>query len=220
MKSSTLPDGMPILSRGRHRTPRRGACFMELASLLAGEPWSDHPSCTHPLLGQLARQVNDETSDAGRQELARLIPSVVGRRGDDTTSAKVSVAVAARVILDVPETAQRVLAGGLIRAEQLCADKGGELAATGRQARAAIDLAPDAAAWFERLSLRDRISEKAYAGRCAPMMIHCAIEGIVASADADRDQRLRELLELGIAACPWPPAVVSTSPTGRATADR
>ena len=81
MRSSSLPDGIPVLSRGRHRTPRRGACFMELASVLAGERWSDHPSCTHPLLGQLARLVNDHTSDAGRQELALLIPSVVGRPG-------------------------------------------------------------------------------------------------------------------------------------------
>ena len=55
-KSSTIPDGMPVLSRGKHRSPRRGACFMELASVLAGERWSDHPACTHPLLAQLARQ--------------------------------------------------------------------------------------------------------------------------------------------------------------------
>ena len=81
MKSSSLPDGIPVLSRGRHRTPRRGACFMEFASVLAGERWSDHPSCTHPLLAQLARHVNDHTTDAGRQELTLLIPSVVGRRG-------------------------------------------------------------------------------------------------------------------------------------------
>ena len=31
------PDVMPILSPGRHRSPRRGACFMEFASYLAGE---------------------------------------------------------------------------------------------------------------------------------------------------------------------------------------
>ena len=49
------PDLLPILSPGRHRSPRTGACFMELASLLAGEPWSDHPACTHPLLAAVAR---------------------------------------------------------------------------------------------------------------------------------------------------------------------
>ena len=57
--SLSSPDIMPVLSRGGHRSPRKGACFMELASFLAGEPWSDHPSCTHPLLASLARDVND-----------------------------------------------------------------------------------------------------------------------------------------------------------------
>jgi hypothetical protein len=70
------PDLFPILSPGKHRNPRTGACFMELASLLVGERWSDHPACTHPLLATLARNVNDHTSDAGRQRLAGLIPSV------------------------------------------------------------------------------------------------------------------------------------------------
>jgi hypothetical protein len=41
------PDLVPILSPGKHPSPRTGACFMELASLLAGERWSDHPACTH-----------------------------------------------------------------------------------------------------------------------------------------------------------------------------
>ncbi|HEV2824581.1 MAG TPA: hypothetical protein VG035_05160, partial [Actinomycetota bacterium] len=72
-----------MLSRGKHRSPRKGACFMEFASLLAGERWSDHPSCTHPLVAAVARQVNDLTSDAGRGRLAELIPSVIGLTGDD-----------------------------------------------------------------------------------------------------------------------------------------
>jgi hypothetical protein len=59
---------------------------MELASLLAGERWSDHPACTHPLLAAVARHVNDHTSDVGRQRLADLIPSVIGLTGDDRTS--------------------------------------------------------------------------------------------------------------------------------------
>ena len=40
------PALLPVLSRGKHRNPRKGACFMEFASLLAGERWSDHPACT------------------------------------------------------------------------------------------------------------------------------------------------------------------------------
>jgi hypothetical protein len=82
-KRTHLPALVPVLSRGKHRSPRRGACFMELASYLAGERWSDDPACTHPLLAVLARDVNDYTSDAGRPALARLVPSVIGLAGED-----------------------------------------------------------------------------------------------------------------------------------------
>ena len=79
------PDMMPVLSRGKHRSPKKGACFMELASFLAGEPWSDHPSCTHPLLASLARDVNDHVDDYARTRLAPLIPEVIGLNGTDLT---------------------------------------------------------------------------------------------------------------------------------------
>lgn len=210
MKSSSLPAGIPVLKRGRHRTPRRGACFMELASVLGGERWSDHPSCTHPLLGELGRQVNDLTSDADRQQLALLVPSVVGRRGDDQTWLTVAVAVAARAILDVPEGTQRVLSGGLLQAEQLCADAEPDLAATRREARAALELVPGAVAWVERLGIRKQIGAKTFAKHCAPTMVRCAVDGIVASGSPDRDRRLRALLVAGIAACPAPDRVDAT----------
>src|SRR3954454_3192877 len=138
MKSSPAPDGVPVLSRGKHRTARRGACFMEFASFLAGERWSDHPACTHPLLAQVARQVNDLVGDEGRQQLVPLIPSVVGRHGDDRTWVTLPVAVASAQILDMPEATQRVLAAGLSSAHRLCREAGPDLSATAHQARAAL----------------------------------------------------------------------------------
>lgn len=217
MRSSTLPDGIPVLSPGRHRTPRRGACFMEYASLLAGEPWSDHPSCTHPLLAQLAREVNDHTSDDARQELAPLIPSVVGRRGDDGTWLRVAVAVAATGLLDQPESTQRALAGGLLQAEQQCVEAGPALAATLLEARRALALVPGAVAWVDRLRVRQRINAKTFVRHCAPTMIHCAVGGVVGSGRVDRDQRLRALLEAAIAQCPAPDAASSPTTAGRHT---
>lgn len=205
MKSlAAAPDGVPVLSRGRHRSPRRGACFMEFASFLAGERWSDHPSCTHPLLAQLARQVNDLIGDSGRQELVPLIPSVVSRRGDDRTWLVLPVAVAAGPILDVPEATQRVLAAGLLSAYRVGADAGPELAETARQARDALELVPAAAAWAERLCPRPRITPKIFEDRCAPTMLRSAADGIMASGTPNCDARLRELLETAIAACPAP----------------
>jgi hypothetical protein len=177
---------------------------MEFASFLAGERWSDHPSCTHPLLAQLARQVNDNLSDGDRQQLVPLIPLVVGRLGDDRTWLTLPVTVAAWPVLKVPEETQRVLAAGLLCAEQLCAEAGADLAVTQREARAALDLVPGAVAWVERLRIRPRITPRAFADRSAPMMVRFAADGIAESGAPDRDQRLRALLETAIAACPAP----------------
>lgn len=44
-RSPAQPELLPVLSPGKHRNPRKGACFMEFASYLAGERWSDHPPC-------------------------------------------------------------------------------------------------------------------------------------------------------------------------------
>ncbi|HVW44020.1 MAG TPA: hypothetical protein VHC18_21980 [Amycolatopsis sp.] len=67
-----------MLDRGRHFGPRAGGCFMEVASVLAGERWSDHPRCTHPLLAEAVRLINDQVGDESRQRLVRLIPDVIG----------------------------------------------------------------------------------------------------------------------------------------------
>jgi len=66
------PTALPVLSAGRHRGPRQGACLMEYASVLAGERFSDAPRCTDPVLGAVARAVNDYSSDVARQRLAPL----------------------------------------------------------------------------------------------------------------------------------------------------
>src|ERR671919_2618614 len=106
------PPLLPILSRGKHRSPRRGACFMEFASLLAGERWSDHPACTHPLLAAVARHVNDHTSDEARPRLALLIPSVIGLTSDDLhVDARVALRCARAALPVAAAERQRVMAG-------------------------------------------------------------------------------------------------------------
>ncbi len=51
---------------------------MELASLVAGEPWSDHPACVHPVLAAVARGVNDAVCEACRPRLGALVPRMIG----------------------------------------------------------------------------------------------------------------------------------------------
>src|SRR3954470_18826191 len=79
--TAVVPDVVPILSPGRHRRPRRGACLMEYTSLLAGERFSDSPACTDPVLAALARAVNDYTGDTARQRLAPLAGDLTTARG-------------------------------------------------------------------------------------------------------------------------------------------
>jgi hypothetical protein len=57
------------LSSGKHSTPHEGACVMELASMLAGEPFGDHPASVCPVIGSVLRAYNDSVDDAARQDL-------------------------------------------------------------------------------------------------------------------------------------------------------
>ena len=125
--SFRLPDSVPMLSQGKHRNPRKGACFMELASVLAGERWSDHPACTHPLLAALARHVNDYTSDAGRRRLAELIPSVIGLTSDDPrVDARIALRCAMTALPVVSAERQRVMAVSVLTADRVLADLDGQ----------------------------------------------------------------------------------------------
>jgi len=72
-----VPELVPQLLPGKHRSPRKGACFMELASYLAGERWSDRPACTHPLLASLAR-LDVLTSRYKRYRVSSQRPSLPG----------------------------------------------------------------------------------------------------------------------------------------------
>lgn len=71
-----------ILGRGRHSDPSKGACVMELASMLAGERFSDHPRSVCPVIGRYLRALNDGLDDERRQELYALAAAVVGTAGD------------------------------------------------------------------------------------------------------------------------------------------
>lgn len=68
------------LSRGKHRSPAHGACVMELASMLAGESFSDHPAAVCPVIGSFLRAYNDSIDDDRRQDLYPYAAKVVGSR--------------------------------------------------------------------------------------------------------------------------------------------
>jgi hypothetical protein len=92
---------------------------MEYASVLAGEPFSDHPRCVHPALAGCARAVNDRIrDDAVRAQLALLVPDMIAiDERDPRIAAQVVatglLAVAARSPL--PRTAARRLTRASVR---------------------------------------------------------------------------------------------------------
>lgn len=157
---SEFPAGVPILSPGRHLSPEHGGCFMEIASLLAGEQWSDRPHCTHPLLAAIARSVNDRTSDQRRPALVPLIPSVIGTYTEDPRVAPLLVARCARSALAFGIRPRRHLTRALQRAEGMLAD--------GR--------------------VRSAREQRRYL-RSATYAVHLAIVGLAARPDGDKALR-------------------------------
>jgi hypothetical protein len=76
------------LSQGKHRDPDHGACVMELASMLAGEPFSDRPRCVDPVIAAFLRTYNDGIDDRRRQDLYPLAAEVVGTRSVSSVQAE------------------------------------------------------------------------------------------------------------------------------------
>src|SRR5215212_2482953 len=200
------PALLPILSRGKHRNPRRGACFMEFASLRAGEPWSDHPGCTHPLLAAVARHVNDHTSEVGRAPLAGLIPSVIGLTGEDLhIDARIALGSARLALPVVAAERQRVLAVAVLSCERVLAELDGRpVGALEEQSRSALAQVPHAARWAQHFSSAAQtaaISPKRFCRHAAPVIVHDAAQGIAQTYVPDPDAMLRDLLVQAIDTC-------------------
>lgn len=203
MTHGRIPDSVPILSRGKHRTPRKGACFMELASFLAGERWSDHPGCTHPLLAVLARDVNDLVGDAARHQIAPLVPAVIGLNLSDPIIDPLlarEVALAALPIASAER--QRVAAMGLLRCEQVLNDLEGRPAdhVSGR-VQSALAEVPDARDWARAYGDIGSGRPDKFSSRSAPVIVHSAVVGIAEAAVHDPDRRLVDLLRRSITDC-------------------
>ncbi len=185
----TAPAFVPILGAGRHRTPARGACFMEYASYLAGERWSDHPECTHPLLAALARDVNDLVSDGGRDELLPHVHRVVGLNPAEPDFWAVIAAIAASEAMPVVSLErQRSLGVGLLALLRRV-----DTAPMRTIARAAFDSAPDTERWARRY-LEEAVAPRGDWRRAADAMTHTAAVGVALACIDDPDPILRRML--------------------------
>ena len=196
-----IPNLVPVLSRGKHRRPRQGACFMEMASYLAGERWSDRPRCTHPLLAGLARMVNDHTTDDGRSRLVPLVPSVIGQvSADPRVDARIGWRCATVALPVVAAERQNPMAVAVLVADRVLA----ELEEPVRsdllpESRVALGHAPVATAWAERYAGDARVDPRRFRRISAPSIVRQAVPGIAEACVADPDAVLRDLLVAAIA---------------------
>jgi hypothetical protein len=198
-----VPESMPVLSRGKHRNPRRGACFMEMTSFLAGERWSDHPACTHPLLASLARMVNDIVTDQVRPRLVPMIPSVIGLNSDDLHLDAVIARRAAAAALPIAAAPrQHSLAIAVLSCERVLADLDGrdpdELSPESRQVLGEV---PEAEVWARSFSTGRLVSRRTFRAKTAPHILNIAVDGIAAACVPDAEQRLVDLLAATISDC-------------------
>jgi hypothetical protein len=151
------------LGRGRHPSLGDRGCLMELASMLAGETWSDHPASVHPVLAAVARLVNDRIREQDRARLEQLVPAMIGTATDDIESY-------ARLVLTCSAAAlneERVRSHPEIRAEVLTAQRMAQraLSATTCGFIARLVASPMAQRWYRRAAVgQAALSAAAMAG--------------------------------------------------------
>jgi hypothetical protein len=188
---------------------------MEMVSYLAGERWSDHPKCTHPLVAAVARMVNDNTTDANRSRLADLIPSVIGlTTSDPNADARIALCCATAALPIASAERQNAIAVSVLSAERaLAAAEGRRRDELRESSVAALDAVPHSAAWARRFIGKFDASPSEFR-RAAPHVVRIAVEGIAEACVPDADDRLYALLAAVIAECVGVPATEPTTPAG------
>lgn len=211
------PDVMPLLSRGAHRKPTKGACFMEYASYLAGQPWSDSPACTHPVLAALAREINDRVGDEARQSLMPLVPEVVGLVPDDPrTGAWIAREAAFAALRLGTHPRQGVAAIGILHCERRIGELDRDPAPLlSHEAAEALRAAPDACQWaFDFVAALGQPGSCDFDRAAAPAIVASSVQTVV---DHAGDEEAVRLLRDTVARCrTWmAPTVVENPATKR-----
>jgi hypothetical protein len=177
---------------------------MEFASFLAGEKWSDHPACTHAGLAQLARAVNDMSSNEGRNRLTSLIPSVIGLNSDDPRLELVLAITAVTAALpDAPSDRQHALAvGALVCQAALQRLGGGGPIEVDAPLAEALASAPEAERWARRfLDRNERWGQADITPRQTHTTIAMAVDGVRSACIPRPDERLFAMLSESIDIC-------------------
>jgi len=86
---------LATLAKGQHDIPADGMCAVEAAAWIAGEGFSDHPSCVSPVIAAFCRSWNDDLPQADRNRLLLpLVPRIVGTDGSSALEVRRSLMAA------------------------------------------------------------------------------------------------------------------------------
>jgi hypothetical protein len=171
-----------------------------MASFLAGERWSDHPTCTHPVLATLARCVNDMLDDSSRQQISEMIPEVVGLHPHDDRVGAALVLSTARAALPVAaEERQNIMALAILNAEGILAVRDGRAPGQLSDAsRRALMRAPAAERWARIHLARMGFNSTALRPSNASKIVALAVDGVARACIDDPEERLVKMLRDGI----------------------
>ena len=168
------------MSRAHYtQVERPEPCVLEAVSKLAREPWTDRPTCVHPVLGSVARAVHDHSSKTARRALLPLAPSFVG-------TAQSGYERSARLVALCVSTA---LTGPLAR------DERSRLAGAHRTALFLLEGPGGAAPWWLPFLDRFRLAEPFYRTFVATEQVSEAVAVVARASGDNRDVRLRQLLK-------------------------
>ncbi len=172
-----------VLHSGAHVSASDGVSLMEAVSALAGEPWSNSPSCTSPVLAAYARSLNDWLPDDERQRLKAYIPRLVGtaepelelRRAFACADAAVRVfAPLAFAAAGLVEEAAKL--GALAPVDPQSAESARSAAESAESAESAARLEASLAPWSSAESMRTAAESARSAARSAASAARSAAE--------------------------------------------
>jgi hypothetical protein len=150
-----------VLRSGTHTSSSDGVSLMEAVSALAGEPWSNSPSCTSPVIAAYARSLNDWFPDDARQRLKAYIPRLVGTAEPDLELRRAFACADAAVRVFAPlafaaaglvEEAAKL--GALAPVDRESAESARSAAESAESAELAARSAAAESAWSAALSMR------------------------------------------------------------------
>jgi hypothetical protein len=180
-----------VLRSGAHTSPSDGVSLMEAVSVLAGEPWSNSPSCTSPVIAAYARSLNDWLLDDERQRLKVYIPRLVGTAEPDLEVRRAFACADAAVRVFAPLA---FAAAGLVEEAATLgalASVDRESAESARSAASAAESAARSAAASSEWSTKESMRSAAESARSAALSVSSAARSAAASSASAAESAAR-----------------------------